>query len=371
MICSLANFISVGLAQSTDRQQSPVAAANVASPAQPAPVAGSAETPSFVSQHIRFLSADTISHFRYADKGPGKVTARDLFYKVQTRVQVDLIGDGRTYLQARGESGRSFQASYDYLGIGDGKPYWSFNLKSLYLGQKIGKRLEAQAGGIDFDSGAGSEATYADNDGWLEGYRLRYTGQAHKFAPDKISMTVGYVGDFKQPNAFSRFHRMGDENYMQLLAGRKLGVNRELSAEFDSIQSIRYTREALRWQKLPVPVAQDLTLEAISRASDNPAFGWSGTLSRSLDRKSKMRLGVFYSDIPAEMFLKNGSPVLLNGDCYPAGKRLGPTAKIVPFRNVEISMFGGARVDDTPGTRYRGQVAIRYQFANLLNRALR
>ncbi|HEY1264555.1 MAG TPA: hypothetical protein VGF06_13600 [Terriglobales bacterium] len=327
--------------------------------------------PSFLRTHFHIVSVETVTHYRYMDTGPGAVTARDMYYKVQSRVQLDLIGEGRTYLQARGESGRTFQASYDYAGPGMHDGYWSFNLKSLYLGQKIGNHWEAQAGGLEYDQGSGTEMTYADNDAWLEGYRLRYTGQINKFAPDRIGVTVGYVGDFLQPNAFARFHRMGEENYIQVLASRKLSGTRDVSAEFDSFQEVRYTREAFNWKKMPVPLVQDMTLEAITRASDNATFGWSGSLSRALDQKSRMRLGMFYSDMPAGMFLKDGSAVFLNGDCYLPGKRIGPTIKVVPFPNAEISLFGGARVDNTVGTRYRGQVAFRYQFASLLNRAIR
>jgi hypothetical protein len=140
----------------------------------------------FMLRRVQFLSADSVSHFRYVDTAPGQVSARDLYYKFSTRVQFNLAGDGSTYLQARGESGRSFAASYDYTGLGKHDAYWSFNLKSLYLGQKIGKHFEAQAGGVEFDRGAGTEATYADNDGWLEGYRLIYAPKHPNF-PDKVS----------------------------------------------------------------------------------------------------------------------------------------------------------------------------------------
>jgi len=324
----------------------------------------------FLSQHLQFLSTDGISHFRYVDTAPGKVTARDLYYKVSTRVQINLVGEGITYVQARGESGRSFSASYDYTGIGMHERYWSFNLKSLFVGQKIGRHLEAQAGGLEYDWGVGTEATYADNDGWLEGYRLRYTGAGRGFLPDKVGATVGYAGDFLQPNAFARLHRMGDENYVQILALKKLAKTRDASAEFDSLQSIRYTREAFRWQKLPVPIAPDLTLEAMTRASDNPTFGWSGTLARNLDKKARLRPGVFYSDMPKGIFLNGKEQVLLNGDSYVLGKRIGPTMKIQVFKNFELSLFGSRRLDDTPGPRYRGQVAVRYQFASLLKSAL-
>lgn len=325
----------------------------------------------FLAQHLQFLSADGITHFRYVDNNPGKVTARDLYYKISTRVQINLVGEGTTYIQARGESGRSFASSYDYTGIGLHQRYWSFNLKSLFLGQRIGRHLEAQAGGIEYDWGVGTEATYADNDGWLEGYRLRYAGAGHGVLPDKISATVGYVGDFLQPNTFARLHRMGDENYVQILAVKKLGKSRDLSAEFDSLQSIRYTREAFRWQKLPVPIAPDLVLEAITRASDDPTFGWSANLARNLDKKGRLRPGAFYSDMPKGIFLNGKSQVLLNGDSYVLGKRIGPTVRIQLFKNFEVNLFGSRRLDNTPGPRYRGQVGIRYQFADLLRSTLR
>ena len=364
-------MLSAAFPQSTKTTQVPMAVVNPDNAYASHLLGNSSEKPSFLSRHVSFLGADVITHYRYADAAPGRVTARDLFYKVHTRLQINLGGEGKTYFQARAESGRNFQASYDYTGIGMAKANWSFNLKSLWLGQKIGDHFEAQAGGIEFDRGAGSEITYADNDAFLEGYRLVYTNRTWRFAPDKVSVTMGYVGDFQQPNVFSRFHRMGEENYVQVLASRKWGATRSLSAEYDSIRSISFTREAFQWKKLPLPVVQQLSLEALTRASDNPMFGWSGTLLRAIDRKSRITVGMFYSDMPAEIFSKNVSPVFFNGDRYAPGKRIGPIATVVPFPNVEVSFFGGRRIDRTPGTRYRGEIAFRYQFASLLNRAVR
>lgn len=325
----------------------------------------------FVSRHFKFVSVDGVSRFRYVDKGPGAVTDRDLQYKLSTRVQLDLAPEGKTYIQARGESGRSFQSSWDYAGPGPNKAYWSFNLKSLYAGQKIGSHFEAQAGGIEYDWGAGTEATYADNDGWLEGYRLRYTGSGKHWTPDKISATVGYAGDFLQPNAFARLYRMGDENYIQILASRKFNKTREISSEFDSIQAIRYNRDGVRLQKLPLVIIDELSAEALVRASDNPSFGWSGSLYRTLDKKGRLRLGVFYCDMPKGIFLKGKSTIFINGDSYQLGKRIGPTVRLTPYKDFEVSLFGSDRLDRTAGTRYRGQVVVRYQLAGLLNRAMR
>jgi len=347
------------------------ATADAAAPITPAVTNPTvAKEPNFLLQRIKFLSADGFTRFRYMDKAEKKVTDRDLQYKISTRVQVDLIGDGTTYIQGRGESGRSFTSSFDYSSIGMNKGYWSFNLKSLFVGQKIGNHLEAQAGGIEYDWGAGTEATYADYDGWLEGYRLRYSGEGKGWMPNRIGVTVGYVGDFTRPNVFARFDRMTDENYIQVLAYKKLGT-RDVSAEFDSIESVRYTRAALRWQKLPLVVADELSVEAIGRVSDTDRLGWSSSLFKTIDHKGRVRPGVFYSDISRSMFLLGKTTIFQNGDAYCQGKRIGPSLRLIPFQNFEVTLFGSDRLDATPGPRYRAQLQVRYQFAGLLNRGLR
>lgn len=323
-----------------------------------------------LSKRLRFLTAETVSHFRYVDAAEGSVTARDVYYKLSTRVQLNVKGDGTTYLQGRGESGGNFISSYDYTGVGLHERHWSFNLKSFFLGQKFGKHLEAQVGGIEFDRGAGTEASYADNDGWLEGYRLFYSGSPGKALPERINVTIGYVGDFLQPNMFARLPRMDEQNYIQILAAKKLGANQDLSMEFDSIQTIRFTRQALHWQKIPLRVLDEGFLEAIVRASDGARFGWSASLFKTLDTKKRLRPGVFYSDIPDAMFLRESARIFQNGDSYVFGKRIGPTFRWMLPQNFEVTLFGSRRLDSTLGPRYRGQIAVRYQFANLLNRLL-
>ena len=326
---------------------------------------------SFFTRRLNFLAADGISQYRYVDNDPGEVIQRDVFYKVTTTLRVKLVGEGTTYLQARGESGRSFISSYEYTGLGLHDGYWSFNLKSLFLGQRIGSHWEAQAGGIEYDRGAGTEITYADNDAWLEGYRLRYSVAHRAFLPDLVSATVGYAGDFKQPNVFARLPRMGDENYVQVLARKQAGKMTDVSAEFDSLQSVRYTREAAHLQKLPLVAVDELVAEAITRASDDASFGWSGSLFRTMDRKGRLRLGVFISDMPQGIFLKDKTVIFMNGDSYVLGERMGPTVRIIPVKNLEVSLFGSDRLDEGSAPRYRGQVTVRYQFADLLNRGLR
>lgn len=324
----------------------------------------------YLSRHLEVLSADGYNHFRYVDSGPGTTTTRDLFYKLSTTLRIKIVGEGTTYLQVRGESGRSFASSYDYTGIGMHIRYWSFNLKSLFLGQRIGRQWEAQVGGLEYDRGAGTEATYADNDGWLEGYRVRYSPPPHKILPTMVSVTVGYAGDFRQPNVFARLPRLGDENYIQILASKTFGKNRSVSAEFDSLRAIRYTREAVHWQKLRLVIVDELNAETMIRITDGASFGWSGSLFKSVDHNGRVRLGFFMSDMPQAIFLRGQETIFFNGDSYVLGQRLGPTLRVIPVKDLELSLFGGVRTDHTTGPQYRGQIAVCYHFAGLLNRML-
>lgn len=335
------------------------------------PASSAADKFHLLSRHLRFLAVDGHNQFRYMDSKPHQVTARDDYYKLSTVARLSFVGEDTTYVQMRGESGRNFASSCDYAGLGMHPGYWSFNIKSLFVGQRIGRHLQAQAGGIEFDRGAGTEATYADNDAWLEGYRLAYVGSEHRWTPDFIGATVGYVGDFSQPNAFARLPHMGDENYVQMLARKHFGVNRDVSAEFDSLQGIDYTREAIHLQKLHLMVVDELVAEGIGRTSDDGSLGWSGSLFRTLDAKGRVRLGAFISDMPAGIFLKDKETIMMNGDFYVLGQRLGPNLRIVPLKNFELNLQGSARTDNTPGTRYRGQATVTYHFADLLNRVLR
>jgi hypothetical protein len=53
------------------------------------------------------------------------------------------------------------------------------------------------------------------------------------------------------------------------------------------------------------------------------------------------------------------------------GERLGPTVRIIPVKNFEVSLFGSDRLDKSSSPRHRGQVAVCYHFGDLLNRSLR
>jgi hypothetical protein len=329
----------------------------------------------FVSRHFKILGLDGITRYLYSDQARGQVTDREMQYKISTRMQLNLTDSGSTYLQARGETGNAFDGSWNNTAVGLGTRQGIFNVKSLFLGQKFGGHFESQVGGIEFDSGSGSQATYAAGEAWLTGYRLRFMQSGQSWRPDKLSVTVGQVSDFGSPNVFSRFYRMGDANYVQMLVGKKLGESRDASLEADSIANIAYLRSALHWGQLHTRVADDFLVEAIGRVSHGNAFAWSTTIGKNLDRVGRCRTELIYNDMPPSVFGYLGRRVLLNWGEIPLGKRVGLGAHYRIARNLDIDFLGSRRVDSTIGTpRWRGFVAARYDFsplAQLIVRAIK
>jgi hypothetical protein len=325
---------------------------------------------SFWFSRFRILEMEQVLRFNYMDRGPGQVTDRGMQYRVRARLQIDLMGEGTTYLRIRAETGRGFDNSWDNTGLGKGQGQWNFNVKSFALGQKLGSHIELQAGGIEWDQGAGSQRAYASGDGHLVGYRMLVTPTAQPWLPDRFSLTMGYAGDFAQPSVFSRFH-MGRLNYVQALAQKKLGTHVEGSAEVDSIRGIWFARQAVHWEKLENPLLDEVMVEVVTRATDSPTVGGSVMVSRPLDPAERWRAFAIYNQVPKGLYDQGGQPVLLNQGEMDLGKRLAWGGSYAVNNDFSLGVFGGRLLDDTPSKRWIAQFFVRYDYAHVLNSLLR
>jgi hypothetical protein len=301
------------------------------------------------------------------DREGGPVTDRGLQYRLRTIVRLNVQKNGSTFFVVRTETGKGFDNSWNNTGAGLGRGQLVFNVKSIALHQKLGEYFAAEAGGLDFDHGAGTDATYASGDGHMTGYRAVFNGQSQGL-PDKVSLTAGYVGDFDRPNFFSRA-RMDRINYVQLLAEQHFGDELKGSAELDSVHNAVFTRGAIRYQRLWV--FDDATLEGIARTTDGFRFGWSSSIARRWGSDSHWRSELIYSDLPYRLYLVDGQRVLLNRGEIDVGKRLSAGAVYRLTKASEASLFGGRLLDSTPSKRWVAQFGIRYQFAGFLNGLLR
>jgi hypothetical protein len=312
--------------------------------------------------------ADLMSRYRYIDNSGGAVTADDLQYRFTGRVKIGVPQWG-TFLGARIETGSLYSSSWSNTGIGRGDSEGTLNVKTFFLAQRLGHHGEFDIGAMDMDNGAGTEATYSDADGYVEGYRLRFTGLKGRYAPSRVSATWGFVGDFTTLNVFARLHRLTDSNYLQLLAERSFNGATNTSFEFDRLAGINLLRAAVKTALPKSWLVNDLQLETTARLNNGETAGWAVHLTRTKNRLGRFNPGIFYSHLPLGVFRKGTTQALLNGDIYSTGKRVGFTTKYAVTKEFELSTLITRRLDTDPGPRWRAQIAARYQLAPLLHQA--
>ncbi len=318
-----------------------------------------------LSRFVNIQELQTISRFDYTDRGPGSVSRRDVQYRIRFRPQINVVPSGKTYLKMRAETGKGFANSWDYTGIGRDEKSWNFNVKTFALGQKLGAHMAVEVGGLEFEHGTGSQITYANSDSYLVGYRGAYGGERVK----KISFTTGNVGDFDQQNFFRRPH-LGKFNYYQVLVQGEFGRDIELSAQYSSIRDVHFLGQAASFGNVPGRIVDDIKLEMIERVSDRSRIGWAAILGRSLAARG-MRGQLIYSDIPLNLYVKNGITLLQNQGEIDRGKRLSGKLSCKLGGAWEAGIWAGRRLDETPGKRWVVQLFLSHDFAGLLNRILK
>lgn len=313
---------------------------------------------------------DLYTRYRYIDNSPlGNVTADDVQYRFTWRFRANLHATG-TSLNSRVESGSVYNSSWTNTGLGRGRGEWKLNAKTFYLSQKLGKHAAIDVGAMDIDLGTSSEATYSDNDGYTEGYRLRLVDLKHRLAPSRVTMTFGYIGGFNRMNAFSRLHRMDTINYFALMAEKHFNKRVTASAEFDRLEGINLFRTAGKFKLPDSWLVHDAQLETVVRMNGEPTAGWAAFLTRTKGTLGKFNPGIFYTHLPVGVYRKGTAQVIQNGDIYATGKRLGFTTKYQINKELDVTTFVARRLDSDPGPRWRAQIALRYQLAPWLNKLL-
>ena len=331
--------------------------------------ASSAQTP-LTPKWIDVPQADLMTRYRYIDNSAGAVTADDLQYRFTGRIKLG-VPRWDTFVGARIESGSLYSSSWSNTGIGRGDSEGTLNVKTFFIAQQLGKHAELNVGAMDMDLGAGTEATYSDADGYVEGYKVRLTSLKARYAPSRISATWGFVGDFNALNAFARLHRLGDSNYFQLLAERRFNGATNTSLEFDRLAGINLIRAAVKTALPASWLVNDFTVETTGRLNNGPTAGWAVHLVKTKNRLGKLNPGIFYSHLPLGVYRKGTTQALLNGDIYGTGKRAGFTTKYAVTKQFELSTFVARRLDTDPGPRWRAQIVARYQLASLIRPLLK
>jgi hypothetical protein len=269
------------------------------------------------------------------------------------KVRLKLDRAARYSLTAAAFNGDAFQAGWNLRGLRDGQSSNRLFLKQLYLTGKPRKGVEFQYGGLPIIRGESSEITSYDNDGYLMGQRLTLSP---KRIVDEVTVTAGYLGDFRSPSVTRRLHRLSEINYGQLLLKKKLSDGLTATADFTEDDGERTLRQAI---VMRLSRAVDLVrIEAYERVSGPRGAGGAITVEKPFGRT---RIAASFASVDDHYRS-------VNGDRYGRGQRLSFTSTTALTRDLSLQFFITRALDDdlVMGNHTRFDMHIRYELAAIL-----
>ena len=268
------------------------------------------------------------------------------------KLRLKLDPASRYSLSAVAGNGDSFQAGWNLRGLGGESTNRVF-VKQLFVTAKPRNGVELHYGGLPIVRGESSEITSYDNDGYLTGQRLTLSPRR---GVDELTVTAGYLGDFRTPSVTRRFHRLSEINYGQVLVKRKLSDRLTATADFTNADGEHTLRQGLVIR--PSKGVDVIRVEAYERVSGSRGMGGAITVEKPFGRT---RLAASFASI-------DGRYVPLNGDRYGRGRRLSFTSTTALGRDVSLQVFVTRALDDdlVMANRTRVDVHIRYELAALL-----
>ena len=269
------------------------------------------------------------------------------------KLRLRLDRTARYSLTAVAFNGDSFQASWNLRGLRDGQSSNRIFLKQLYVTGKPYEGVEFQYGGLALVRGESSEITSYDNDGYLMGQRLTVSP---KRVVDELTVTAGYLGDFRDPSVTRRLHRLSEINYVQVLAKKKLTDRLTATADYTEDDGERTLRQGVAIR--PSRGIDLIRLEAYERVSGERGAGGAITVEKPFGRT---RFAASFASVDDHY-----RPV--NGDRYGRGRRVSLTGTTALTDDVSLQVFVTRALDDdlVMGNHTRFDVHIRYELAALL-----
>ena len=268
------------------------------------------------------------------------------------KLRLNLDRGAKYSLSAVALNGDTFTAGWNLRGLGARSTNRVF-VKQLFVTAKPRKGVEFQYGGLPIVRGESSEITSYDNDGYMMGQRLTL---APKRGVDELTVTAGYLGDLRSPSVMTRWHRLSEVNYGQLLVKKKFNERLTASADFTTDDGERTLRQALAIR--PSAGVDLIRLEAYERLNGSSGVGGAITVEKPFGRT---RLAATFASVDDRYRS-------VNGDRYQRGQRLSLTSTTSIARDVTLQVFVTRALDEDIAmpNRTRVDVLIRYELADLL-----
>jgi len=315
------------------------------------PLAG--QTAPQATPRLELLSATFGLRYRMLENQLGSQSQNWSDHHQGLKLRLRLDGAARYSLTAVAFNGDSFQGSWNLRGVRDRQSSNRVFLKQLYVTGKPLAGVEFQYGGLALVRGESSEITSYDNDGYLMGQRLALSP---KRVVDELTVTAGYLGDFRDPSVTGRLHRLSEINYGQVLVKKKLTERLTATADYTEEDGERTLRQGVAIR--PSRGIDLIRLEAYERVSGDRAGGGAITVEKPFGRT---RLAASFASVDDHY-----RPV--NGDRYGRGRRLSLTSTTALTDDVSLQVFVTRAVDDdlVMGNHTRLDVLVRYELAALL-----
>jgi hypothetical protein len=259
------------------------------------------------------------------------------------KLRLNLNRAARYSLSAVASNGDTFTAGWNLRGLGEQSSNRVF-LKQLFVTAKPRKGIEFQYGGLGIVRGESSEITSYDNDGYLMGQRLTV---------GDVTLTAGYLGDFRAPSVMRRWHRLSEINYGQALLKRRLTDRLTATADFTDENGERTLRQGVAIR--PTFGVGMIRVEAYERVNGSRAAGGAITVEKPF---GQTRLAASFASVDDRYRA-------VNADRYGRGRRLSFTSTTALGHDVSLQVFvTRAFDDDLPmANRMRFDVHIRYELA--------
>jgi len=259
------------------------------------------------------------------------------------KLRLNLDRAARYSLSAVASNGDTFTAGWNLRGLGDRSSNRVF-LKQLFVTAKPRKGIEFQYGGLPIVRGESSEITSYDNDGYLMGQRLTV---------GNVTLTAGYLGDFRTPSVMRRWQRLSEINYGQMLVRRRLTDRLTATADFTDEDGERTLRQGVAIR--PTRGVDVIRAEAYERVSGERAAGGAITVEKPF---GQTRLAASFASVDDRYRA-------VNADRYGRGRRLSFTSTTALGHDVSLQVFVTRALDDNlpMANRMRFDMHIRYELA--------
>ncbi len=292
-----------------------------------------------VERWFDLQAASFLARYRRVETAAGSVAANQLQDSVSLKARIKLDAAGRYSINGSVATGGAFTSGWNNTGWGTGDGSANLYVKQLFVAATPVAGVSFTAGGLSFDRGQSTEITSYDNDGYLVGERISVSRPRDLYL-DEVSFTNAFLGDLAKPGVTSRFRRLDEPNYRQLLAAKQVRRWLTLSADYTRLEEVGTMRAAVSVKTPRARVVDLVQYEQYRRGGTDSAFGFGAFAEKSLAGRAVVRAG--YADIDR----RYGG---LNADKFNAGRRWYAQSDFILTRDLTAWVFLTRAVGNTFG----------------------